>query len=46
MPDGMSEGCGVTAIRCRRGDYRKAERERKKAMEPFTIKSQARDKPY
>jgi hypothetical protein len=26
--------------------YRKAEREREKAMEPFTIRSQARDKPY
>lgn len=27
-------------------DYRQAERARKKAMEPFTIRSQSRDKPY
>jgi hypothetical protein len=27
-------------------DYRKAKREQKKAMELFTIRSQARDKPY
>jgi len=27
-------------------DYRKAQRDRKKAIEPFTIKSQAREKPY
>lgn len=27
-------------------DYRKAKREQKKAMEPFAIRSQARDKPY
>ena len=27
-------------------EYRKAKRDQKKAMEPFTIKSQARDKPY
>jgi endonuclease YncB( thermonuclease family) len=27
-------------------DYRKAQREQKKAMEPFTVRSQAREKPY
>jgi len=27
-------------------DYRKAQREQKKALEAFTIKSQARDEPY
>jgi len=27
-------------------DYRKSERDRNKAMEPFTVKSKARDKPY
>ena len=27
-------------------DYRKAQREQKKAMEPFTVRSQAKEKPY
>jgi endonuclease YncB( thermonuclease family) len=27
-------------------DYRKAERERKKAVEAITVRSQAREKPY
>jgi hypothetical protein len=27
-------------------DYRKAKREQKKTMEPFTVKSQAKEQPY